>query len=375
MKKKKISKTIIINTILIVAIAAVIIPRIPKPAQGSTSDFEIIDRQPTVMESDDYISQPYWTRDGANICKASDGGYYIKENNVLYHYNSELTDKTEIMTDAEGVLGEYIYGYEDNIYAFQKSDRKVDVVSLSKDGIRVLFEAGYYEAEYFDKWKLVRQGDYIYVCNSRPEQKLSIYRYKTDGSGKECIAKFESDGGYFADMKGYGADVFYSVVGDATEDTRGMKIANVYRYDCDTGTTMRVIAYPFGYFTIHQKRNMLFGYYVINDEIASLDMKAVTNNADESDISPIGLEYDCGVESYVFSNANNLCAVIYKDNAKQIYVTHECASEPDLVQYIDIPEDEDVVFADDTYIFFSSGRVLRAEDLAKGTYNDSFMIR
>ena len=70
------------NIILIVAIAAVIIPRIPKSAQGSTSNFEIIDRQPTVMESDDYISQPYWTRDGANICKASDGGYYIKENNV-----------------------------------------------------------------------------------------------------------------------------------------------------------------------------------------------------------------------------------------------------------------------------------------------------
>lgn len=41
MKKKKISKTIIINTILIVAIAAVIIPRIPKPTQGATSDFEI----------------------------------------------------------------------------------------------------------------------------------------------------------------------------------------------------------------------------------------------------------------------------------------------------------------------------------------------
>ena len=86
------------------------------------------------------------------------------------------------------------------------------------------------------------------------------------------------------------------------------------------------------------------------------------------------VERNTGDDSYVMAISDYILAVIHVDDSKKIYVGRITGGYPILLQYIDIPEDEDILFADDNYIFFSSGKIIKSSELSKATYNDAYLF-
>lgn len=375
----KMNKKKIIKLCVKLGIAGVIITCVLLAKPKAEPKFDILPQNAIAVEDDNYIGQPYQTREGCGICQADDRGYYIKDGSAIYLYDNELNNKTLILDDSS--LGDYIYGYENNVYAFQQADNKVNVVSINSTGCKKLFEVGDYSEDTFHKWRFARQGDYIYVCNSTPSDCIKLYRCQIGSNDKETIATFNGTDAYFSDIKAYGNYIFYSVSGDTTQSHSSMQISNIYAYNCQNGTTMiaPITSGMYENLAIQLSSDLLWGYDSYNDSLICSYMDDTAYASDSNNNQTFAstsffVERNIGDDSYVMAISDYILAVIHVDDSKKIYVGRITGSYPILLQYIDIPEDEDILFADDNYIFFSSGKVIKSSALSKATYNDAYLF-
>lgn len=314
------------------------------------------------IESDNYISQPYFTRDGANICKVNDG-YCVKRDNDIYWYNDALSSNRLVTSISD--THKNIYGYNGEVYTFKHIDNSVFVVSIDINlgTVNELFEVGTYESEFFDSWKMAIDSDSIYVTDGKSNKRIYIYQYNKTTKDKKEIADFSGKKLYFSDMKVYGKELFYSISDNTNSTYNKMKVARIYKYNPATNNTMQISSYDFKYFTVNQKESLLLAF---NESTCSFS----ETNLDSDKLGFHRNNDLASVDSYVFGDDKYFFTVNNDGSNKNIIIHNILATHSENISSITIPIDEDVVFADELYIFFSSGKVLKKEDILNKTYDD-----
>lgn len=350
--------------IFFISIIVIVIVMFLRFTYQSHPNISISERDNYKLSHDDYISQPYFTRDGANMCKVTDG-YCINRDGDIYWYSSDLTTNRLVTTDSD--IHNNLYGYNGNVYTFKHIDAKVWVVSIdiNSGDISELFEVGNYENDYFSSFKMAVDNDNIYVTDGKVAKRIRIYQYNKSTKDKHIIADFSGKSPYFSDLKIYGGELFYSISGD---DNYGMKIAKLFKYNPATNDTMQISTTNLKYFTVSIKECLIFGFNETNCSLLESNL-----DSDKFSFSRI---YDIDTndidDAYVFSDDNYFYTVINNNSSKDIIIRKVLATSSSNFATISIPADDDVVFADDRYIFFSSGNVLEKTDLNNKTYDDIY---